>query len=92
MRTRVRLKKPLIKSKKLEKNIYGWAYQDDFLIEIDPRQSSKEYLNTLIHEMLHCFLPDLKEREITRMANLIANAAWNRNFRRPNRVPKSERK
>lgn len=83
--SRVKLRKPRIQNKKIaEKNILGYATQEDFEIEIDPRQSSKEYLNTLIHEMLHCFLPDLKEKHIIKMADLLSAAIWNRRFRRPN--------
>ena len=80
--SRVKIRKPTIVSKKLEGNILGLAYQDGFEIEIDPRQVSKEYLNTLIHEMLHCFLPDLSERDITRMADIMTDKIWARRFRR----------
>jgi hypothetical protein len=80
--SKVKLKKPTIRQKKLDGNVLGWAYQDDFEIEIDPRQISKEYLNTLIHEMLHCFLPDLSERNIIKMSNIMTDAIWKKNFRR----------
>ena len=80
--SRVKIREPKIINKELEGNILGLAYQEGFEIEIDPRQFSKEYLNTLIHEMLHCFLPDLSERNIIRMAGLMTNAIWARRFRR----------
>lgn len=80
--SKVKLRKPEIRDKKLESDVLGYAYQEDFEIEIDPRQLSKEYLNTLIHEMLHCFLPDLSERSITKMADLMAHEIWKRRFRR----------
>lgn len=81
-KSRVKIRKPIIVNKKLEGDILGLAYQEGFEIEIDPRQLSKEYLNTLIHEQLHCFLPDLSEKNITRMADLMTNAIWNRRYRR----------
>jgi hypothetical protein len=80
--SKVKLRKPQIRDKKLEGHVLGYAYQEDFEIEIDPRQVSKEYLDTLIHEMLHCFLPDLSERAITRMAHLMADEIWKRRYRR----------
>lgn len=81
-KSRIKLKKPQIRNKNLEGNVLGYAYQEDFEIEIDPRQSSREYLDTLIHEMLHCFLPDLSERGITRMADLMTEEIWKRRYRR----------
>ena len=81
--TRVKVRKPSIKNKNIpEKDVLGYAYQEDFEIEIDPRQDSREYLNTLIHEMLHCFFPDLSERNITRLANIMTEKIWRRRFRR----------
>jgi hypothetical protein len=81
--TKYIIKKPKIKEVSLEKeNALGFAYQDDFEIEIEPKQSSKEYLNTLIHEMLHCFFPELKEGQITKLADIMADNIWKKNYRR----------
>ena len=80
--SRVRLRKPTITHKKLDGNILGLANQQDFEIEIDPRQLSKEYLDTLIHEQLHCFLPDLSERMISKMATMLTDEIWKRRYRR----------
>ena len=81
--SRVKIKKPTIRHKDLSgDNVYGYAMQEDFEIEIDPKQSSKEYLNTLIHEILHCFLPDLQERFIVRMADILADEVWKRGYKK----------
>lgn len=81
--SRVKVKKPRIINKHIkEKNVLGYAYQDDFEIEIHPEQDSREYLNTLIHEMLHCFLPDVSEYSITRLANIMTEKIWRRRYRR----------
>ena len=85
MKSRVKIKQPKIKDKLLYENVLGLAYVEDFEIEIDPRQISKEYLNTLIHEMLHCFLPDVSEKGIIRMADLMTEEIWKRRFRRVSR-------
>jgi hypothetical protein len=52
------------------------------LIEIDPRQNSKEYLDTLIHECLHACFPDLSEQAVVDSANVITDAVWRQNYRR----------
>ena len=81
--SRVKIKKPTIRNKNIaEKDVLGYALTDDFEIEIDPRQTSREYLNTLIHEMLHCFLPDLSEQAIIKMSNIITEKIWARRYRR----------
>jgi hypothetical protein len=80
--SKVIIKQPKIVDKLLEADVLGYAYQKEFEIEIDPRQNSKEYLNTLIHEMLHCFLPNLSERSIIRLSNIITNEIWKRRYRR----------
>jgi len=91
--SRVKIKKPTIRHKDLSgDNVYGYAMQEDFEIEIDPKQSSKEYLNTLIHEMLHCFLPDLQERFVVRMADIMADEVWKRGYKRLSKLNKKIRK
>ena len=79
----VKLRVPSVVHKDLSADgVLGYALQEDFEIEIDPNQSSREYLDTLIHEMLHCFLPDLTEKQITRMANIMADEICKRRYRK----------
>lgn len=81
--SRVKLRKPTIVHKDLMADeVWGYADKEDFLVEIEPNQKSKEYLNTLIHEMLHCFLPDLEEQHIRKMADLLSAEIWRRKYRR----------
>lgn len=81
--SKVVLRKPKVIEKDLTKdNVWGWATPDEFEIEIEKNQKSIEYLNTLIHEMLHCFLPDLSEKQITKMANIMSKEIWTRRYRR----------
>ena len=65
-----------------EKGILGYAYQDEARIEIDPRQDSKEFLDTLIHELIHCFFPFLGEEYVEKMSTKIANQIWSKGYRR----------
>ena len=84
LKSKVVLKMPRITEKALPPNegAWGWANKEDFEIDIEKHQCSKEYLNTLIHEMLHCLLPDLSEKAITKMANIMASQIWKRRYRR----------
>ncbi|MFZ9472489.1 MAG: hypothetical protein ACO26H_02195 [Sediminibacterium sp.] len=82
-KSKVILKKPNVREKDLTKDkVWGWANQEDFEVEIEKNQPAKEYLNTLVHEMLHCLLPDLNESQISRMANIMADEIWRKRFRR----------
>lgn len=82
-KSRLNLKPIKIEHKDLTSDgVWGWAYQDENRIELEKNQTSKEYLNTLIHEMLHCMLPDLKEPHIEKMADMLANEVWRRKFRK----------
>ena len=84
LKSKVILKTPRITEKALppKDGVWGWANKEDFEIDIEKLQCGKEYLNTLIHEMLHCMLPDLSERSITKMADIMAAQIWKRRYRR----------
>ena len=60
----------------------GQAYTDAKVIEVDPRQKSKAYLDTLIHEMLHVYNPDWSEAKVTKTANEMTDIIWSKNYRR----------
>ena len=51
-------------------------------IEIDPRQDSKDYLDTLIHEMLHHECPWLDEMAVRKIAPAISKVVWKQGYRR----------
>lgn len=52
------------------------------VIEIDPRQSAKQELDTLIHEALHHVYPHLDEEAVRLGATQIAKVCWEYGFRR----------
>ena len=60
----------------------GQAYTDARVIEVDPRQRSKSYLDTLIHEMLHVYNPDWSESKVSKTANEMTDIIWSKNYRR----------
>ena len=76
-------KKIKVKEKKLgRQGAVGLAYADEIEIVIDKRQDSKNYLDTLLHEMLHCFAPRWGEKRVTETANEMTRVIWDKNFRR----------
>ena len=81
-KTSVVLKDPKIREKKLPARVLGECIPADFDIWIDPRQDSYEYLDTLIHEITHCILPDLSETNVAKMARLYSRAIWKKGYRR----------
>lgn len=52
------------------------------IIEIDPRQSSKKFLNSLIHELMHELRPELTDRQVRRVAAVLTDIIWKKNYRR----------
>lgn len=60
----------------------GQAYQGENLIELDPRQDSKEFLGTAIHEVIHILYPDLTEADVIHAEQVMADVLWRLNFRR----------
>lgn len=61
---------------------FGQCYHGENLIEIDPRQTERERLDTLIHEVLHLAKPDLAEDEVIRVANILSKQVWKCGYRR----------
>jgi len=59
-----------------------WPGTGDHVIEIDPRQCPKEYLDTLIHEALHEVFPRAFERTILNAGTSVADLLWRLGYRR----------
>lgn len=51
-------------------------------INIDPRQSEEELLDTLVHELLHDSMPFLEEFAVKVYGTHIATALWKQGYRR----------
>ena len=76
-------KKIKVKEKKLgREKAVGLAYADEMEIVIDKRQDSKNYLDTLLHEMLHCFAPRWGQKRVSDTANEMTRVLWDKNYRR----------
>jgi hypothetical protein len=78
-----RIKKIKIVEKKLGRHrVWGFCYQGEKLIEIDPRQRAKTYLDTLIHELLHELFPEFSENKVKQSARVLTKHIWEKNYRR----------
>jgi len=60
----------------------GQAYKDDGLIEIDPRQSAQDYLETVVHEVMHVVFPAMSEDDVTNSSKIIGQALWEVGYRK----------
>jgi len=60
----------------------GQAHHGDKLIEIDPRQRSRDRLDTLCHEVIHLLGPHLSEETVISHANILSDALWRDKWRR----------
>lgn len=76
------MKPPKVIERKLGKEKAFGMYYSDGIIEIDPRQKSKSYLNTLIHEHLHHLCPNRGEAWVKNSAGVLTRAIWDKGFRR----------
>ena len=73
-----------IKIRKLRQwagGLRGRCHANGF-IEIDPRQDEQDFLDTLLHELLHRELPDLDEQAVIRVAERLAWEMWKLDYRR----------
>ncbi len=60
----------------------GQAFASDRLAEIDPRQPQREYLDTLVHELLHILDPNMSEEQVNEWAGVLSQQIWKARFRR----------
>ena len=60
----------------------GRVFLDAGVIEIDDRQSPREWLSTLVHEALHVAFPGMDERAVGAAERRIADILWRAGVRR----------
>jgi len=75
----------VVKEKKLgREKAKGQMFPGKNVIEIDPRQSNVEYMDTLIHEGLHIIFPDLSEKEVIKSSKKLSKVLWKAGYRKVN--------
>lgn len=74
--------KPVIREKKLgREKLDGCCYSDGEIF-IDPRLTSKVFLETVLHELLHFYYPDSTEEEVDQIAKKMTSYLWRFGYRR----------
>ena len=81
MARRPRLKPIKIAWKPLS-HAWGYAYAEEWRIELDPRMTDKTLLDIAVHETIHCCLPVLDEEAVDLTARHVANVLTRLGFRR----------
>ena len=73
-----RRKKPIkvIHRKLGREKAHGQAWKDHRIIEIDERLTGIDYLDTVIHEVMHVQQPDLPEKAVASNATEMARILW----------------
>lgn len=60
---------------------WGIADFENKNIIVDPRQKPYDYLNTMIHELIHHMAPTWSESRVNWWASRIARFLWTHNYR-----------
>jgi hypothetical protein len=72
----------LVERKLGRERALGMAHHGENMIEISTNQSTRERLDTVIHETLHLLDPDMPEKRVNSYANRISNVLWKDNWRK----------
>ena len=73
---------PLVAERKLgREKAHGICWSTGH-IEIDPRATERQRVDTLVHEVLHHQFPAMPEADVARHATIIAKVLWKEGYRR----------
>lgn len=61
---------------------WGQCCHDCQKIEIDPRQDNRQFLKTLIHELIHAAFPEANEADVVRATLMVYRGVWKKGYRR----------
>lgn len=64
------------------RNIYGDCNYGTRTIRIDDRLTGTDYLDTLLHELIHARWPDLSEEAVVEFAGILTTILEQEGFRR----------
>jgi hypothetical protein len=60
---------------------YGFAHHGDDVIEIDERLQGKQFIEILIHEIMHLQNPEWSEEEVLRKSKEMCAIIWKEGVR-----------
>jgi hypothetical protein len=72
----------IVERKLKRQRAVGRVFLNEGVIEIDERQSPREWLATLVHEALHVAFPAVDERSVAIAERKIADILWRAGVRR----------
>jgi hypothetical protein len=72
----------IVEAKLGRERAVGQCFHGENLIEIDPRQSERERLDTVIHEVLHLCCPEWTEEQVVRVSKVLSAVLWKCRYRR----------
>lgn len=73
---------PSIVIQKLDGELWGWCDYDEKTLFVEQKLKAHDFMDTIIHEHLHWYFPDLNEKTVERIATQIADSLWKLRFRR----------
>lgn len=57
-------------------------YKKTIKIKIDPRLNELHKLDTLVHELIHLFDPEISETKVRKMGTYLAKGIWKQGYRK----------
>lgn len=83
IRIRERKLGPYVSNKDRKKGLRCWGLaHPDPVIDVDPRQGSKNMMDSLLHETIHKLMPNLCEADVVSAAGTLKNVLWVMGYRR----------
>ena len=67
----------------VETDCKGVALDGKSIVIYQKDEQSKDYADTVIHEVLHASLPKMSEAEVARVARDVTEVIWKRGYRLP---------
>lgn len=72
----------VIYRKLAREKVWGLAYFEHDIIEIDSRLNKKRLLSTILHEGLHLANESLSESTVLKMEKILADLLWQEGYRK----------
>jgi hypothetical protein len=66
----------------MKDEVWGYAYVNKNLIELEQLMKGRRRFSVLIHELVHKALPELTEKETTRVEKILFRNLWAQNYRK----------
>ena len=65
--------------------------EDDPKILVNPNQTERQLMNTMIHELAHAFFWDSSEENVTKFGNTVTRFLYSQGWRKAKKEPKESK-